>query len=316
MTAPKFLNQELWDALCANEVPCQAVSTPWLDQHSVSLDVLRTDLLHPTISGNKWYKQKGHVKYALMHGYTRLLSFGGAWSNHIHALAASCQGFGIPAIGVIRGERSATPTPTLLEAEAMGMRLHFVSRSDYRNKTTDAFKNRLLADLGLSEEDVWIIPEGGSGRLGVEGCEEILAAGRVEIERYQQIWLAAGTGATTAGIIRSVPDSVIIHSVAALKGAEGWMYDAIARHLPEGRKGWQVEAGSHCGGFAKTTPELLKFMGEFTSQTGIPLDPVYTGKTMFAIYHAVISRKIPAGSCVLAIHTGGLQGGRSRQRHF
>ena len=313
MADPKLLNQELWDILCANEVPCQAASTQWLDRHSVSLDVLRTDLLHPLISGNKWYKQKGHFQHALAHGYTQVLSFGGAWSNHIHALAASCLGFGIPAIGVIRGERSPTLTPTLIDAEAMGMRLHFVNRKDYRNKTSADFKKQLLSDLALSEEEVWIVPEGGSGGLGVKGCEEILAAGGVDAEQYQQIWLAAGTGATAAGIIRSVPETVAVHVVAALKGAQDWMPAAIAQHLSDGRKGWVIESDGHCGGFAKTTPELLGFMDDFTQQTGIPLDPVYTGKTIFAVYNAVVSGKIPAGSRVLAIHTGGLQGGCSHQ---
>ncbi len=303
------MNKKFLERLNNAKIPCDAVSTNWLTERQITLNILRTDLLDPLVSGNKWYKQKGHLEYAFANSYTIALSFGGAWSNHIHALAASGYGIGFPTIGVIRGERSETLSATLKDAEAMGMRLHFVSRSDYRLKNTTEFRKQLLADLGLSADEVWIVPEGGSGELGVIGCEDILPAGDINPEDYRQIWLASGTGATTAGVIRSVPDTVLVRSVAVLKGAS-WMVGEIAQYLPEGRGGWQVETDAHCGGYAKTTPELLAFIEQFSAEAGIPLDQVYTGKMMFALYSAVMSGEIAEGSRLLAIHTGGLQGRR------
>ncbi|CAM3490313.1 1-aminocyclopropane-1-carboxylate deaminase/D-cysteine desulfhydrase [Parendozoicomonas haliclonae] len=303
------MNIELWNALNRSDLPVQNVGLSWLQRKNIQLDILRLDLLHHEISGNKWYKQKGHLEHAFAHGYSTALSFGGAWSNHIHALAASGHHLGFSTIGVIRGERAENLSLTLQDAERLGMRLHFVSRKDYREKHTEEFQNQLLADLGVSASDVWIVPEGGSGALGVKGCEDILPAGRINPTDYQQIWLAAGTGATTAGVIRSAPESVEIHGVAVLKGAD-WMAGDVAQHLPEGRTGWQIETEYHCGGYGKTTPDLLSFIRFFEEESGIPLDPVYTGKMMLGLFDAVNTGAVPEGSRILAIHTGGLQGAR------
>lgn len=289
-------------------VPVTSVKTAWADAAGIGLDILRLDQLHPEISGNKWFKLKNHLAHAFSNGYSSVLSFGGAWSNHIHALAAAGKVFNFPTIGVIRGERSDTLSATLQDAERWGMRLHFVSRKDYRNKHTTELQQSLFEELGLDSRQVWVAPEGGSGSLGVLGCEDILQAGSIQPESYNQIWLASGTGATAAGVIRSAPDT-FVQSVAVLKGAS-WMEDEIRQYINNSEANWAVETTAHHGGYAKTTPELLSFIGEFEQETGVPLDPVYTGKVMFALRKAVSTGQLPKGSPVLVVHTGGLQGRR------
>lgn len=295
---------------CALEenVPVTPVQTAWADAAGIELDILRLDQLHPYISGNKWFKLKNHLTHAFSNGYSSVLSFGGAWSNHIHALAATGKVFNFPTIGVIRGGRSDTLSATLQDAERWGMHLHFVSRKGYRNKHTTEFQQSLFEELGLDPTQVWVAPEGGSGSLGVLGCEDILKAGNIRPESYSQVWLASGTGATAAGVIRSAPDT-FVQSVAVLKGAS-WMEDEICQYLSNTETKWAVDTNAHHGGYAKATPELLSFIEEFGQETGVPLDPVYTGKVMFALRKTVNAGQLSKGSRVLAVHTGGLQGQR------
>ena len=300
----------LFDELSRQRVPLSPVITDWLQSYNIHLDILRLDNLHPIISGNKWFKLKNHLVCARDAGCKMVLSFGGAWSNHIHALAAAGKVLGFETIGVIRGEQPPRLSPTLQDAVDWGMRLHFVSRFDYREKHSPEFQKRTLKVLGLNAQDVWIVPEGGSGELGVKGCEDILISASVDTNDYDQIWLAAGTGATAAGVIRSVSGNTFVQVVAALKGA-GWMQQDIQGFLPKGIQNWSLDTDSHCGGYAKTTPDLLAFIKAFALDTGIPLEPVYTGKVLLALYKEVINSDIPSGSRLLVIHTGGLQGARS-----
>ncbi|WP_281645361.1 hypothetical protein [Parendozoicomonas sp. Alg238-R29] len=301
-------NPELFSRLSEKKVPVSTIQTSWLAEADVTLNMHRLDQLHPKISGNKWFKLRNHLQHAFDDGYSSILSFGGAWSNHIHALAAAGKNIDFPTVGVIRGERAEVLSSTLQDAESWGMRLHFISRADYRVKHNPEFLQQLLDDLRLSGSDVWIVPEGGSGELGVKGCEYILSAGRVSPETYDQIWLASGTGTTAAGVIRSAPETCV-QSVAVLKGAS-WMKDEIQQYLSEEHKNWSVDTESHCGGYARTTPELLKFIEQFEQETEIPLEPVYTGKMMFSLYKKCVQGKIARGCRLLAIHTGGLQGRR------
>ena len=304
------MDTAVWKSLDQAQVPISPVCTGWLASAHVSLDILRLDLLHPQISGNKWFKLKNHLSHAFENGFTTILSFGGAWSNHIHALAAAGKHLGFPTVGVIRGERPERLSPTLQDAENWGMRLHFVSRKKYREKTTSTFQQRLLAELSLEPSQVRVVPEGGSGSLGVKGCEDILTSGTVGLQSHDQVWLAAGTGATSAGVIRSAPANTWVQSVAVLKGAE-WMQKDITMHL-QGRQhnNWSVDTLSHCGGYAKSTPELLNFIECFYQETGVFLEPVYTGKMLFALHNKVLAGDMK-NTRVLAIHTGGLQGARS-----
>ncbi len=227
--------------------PVQSVNTPWLCAAGASLDILRLDELDSEISGNKWYKLKHNMLTAKQQGKSAILSFGGAWSNHIHALAAAAHRFGMPTIGVIRGEPGEPLSATLTDAVNWGMRLHYLSRSDYRRKHEVAFLNTLLSQLGLSPQEVHVVPEGGSNDQGVQGCREILAAGGISSERYDEIWLACGTGATLAGVAltaaKSMPGTQV-KGVAVLKGGD-FLCNDIDQHTVQPLNNWALLTDYH-----------------------------------------------------------------------
>ena len=305
------------------QVPLQRVVTPWLDAANVTLDLLRIDQLDPQISGNKWYKLKYNILHAHHQGKKIIISFGGAWSNHIHALASAGQRLGVRTIGVIRGERAEKLSATLLDAEQLGMQLHFVNRADYRRKHEKDFQRALLKALSLSSDEVHFVPEGGSNRFGVLGCRKILKAASFGANAYDEIWAASGTGSTIAGIAwyakRHLPNTKV-NGVAVLKGASFLRAD-IAQFMDESLTGelspnWQLWTEFHHGGYGKVTPELLTLIKDFKQQTGVQLDPVYTGKVLFALkqrvqLHNVSSNDVPSSSTrILMVHTGGIQGCR------
>nr|MDT0250154.1 pyridoxal-phosphate dependent enzyme [Endozoicomonas sp.] len=301
-------------------VPVQPVATEWLNRAGVSLDILRLDQLDPEISGNKWYKLKHNLLLAKKQGKSIVLSFGGAWSNHIHALAAAGHRFGLSTIGVIRGEPVELLSATLADAVNWGMQLHYLSRSDYRRKHEPLFLAHLLSQSGLSENEVHLVPEGGSNPSGVLGCREILAAGGIAPGQYDEIWLACGTGATLAGISLAASDELPgtqVKGVAVLKGADFLRHD-IHQHIGQPLNNWSLLTDCHHGGYARTTNELLTFIKAFEDETAVALDPVYTGKVMFAIKHSLVESLKSAGLCrekrILMVHTGGLQGRRGMKR--
>lgn len=278
----------------------QCLRLPVLDQAEVQVTVKREDLLHPVISGNKFRKLKYNVKEARGKGYDSLLTFGGAYSNHILAVACAGKEHGFKTIGIIRGEELQedwTSNPTLVEAKAYGMEFIFVSRSYYRQRK-DA---RWLAGLKAKYGNTYIIPEGGSNALGVKGCREILGD---EDSVFDLIYCAVGTGATLAGLAESCSSHQHIVGVAALKG------DFLAEEIRNftSQSNWTLEPSYHFGGYAKTTERLIEFINTFNKNTGISLDPIYTGKLFFGIFDAIAKGKFPKGSKILAIHTGGLQG--------
>ena len=294
-------------------VPVQPICTEWSEQAGVTLDMLRLDELDPEIGGNKWYKLKHNLIHAREQGKTTVLSFGGAWSNHIHALAAAGHRFGIATVGVIRGEPSAEPTATLIDARRWGMQLQYLTRADYRRKNDPDLIDWLLGRAGLVPEQVHIVPEGGSNRLGVSGCQGILAAGRVLPGSYDEIWLACGTGATLAGIAltasETMPDTRV-KGVAVLKGADFLRAD-IDRHTQRALSNWTLLTDYHHGGYARTTDALRSLILSFEQETGIPLDPVYTGKVLFALKDSLRTNATCYRSKrLLVVHTGGLQGRR------
>lgn len=310
-----------------NVAPVIARIDPLPNYHDVELGVLRLDALDPVISGNKWFKLKHNLLKAREEQYTRLLSFGGYYSNHLHALAAAGQRFGFSTVGIVRGEAPTHYNPTLLDLQRFGMQLRFISRSDYRKKNQTEFLAALLAEW----DPCYLIPEGGRNALGVLGCEEIAAA------IYQQnnyrpdfIVLSCGTGTTLAGVIRGVAGRSHVIGIAALKGAtflEQDVLDLIGEtagfessrqqsHSFEetGHHRWHIEYDYAFGGFAKIDAVLLEFMTGFEQETSIRLDPVYTGKMLFAVYDLIKRVVIPAGAKVLLIHTGGLQGLRGLRK--
>ncbi|PZR18967.1 MAG: 1-aminocyclopropane-1-carboxylate deaminase [Flavobacterium psychrophilum] len=266
----------------------------------ISLTVKREDLLHPHISGNKFRKLKYNIIEAKDLGKTSLLTFGGAFSNHIAATAAAGKECRFATIGVIRGEELVNKigdNPTLTFAQECGMKFKFVTRDDYRLKAEPEFVKKMQDEFG----DFYLVPEGGTNELAVKGCEEILTP---EDDRFTHIACAVGTGGTISGLIRSVKAQQQVLGFPALKG-EG-LLDDICKFAPQGN--WQLVTDYHFGGYGKVTEELITFINDFFDRTGIPLDPVYTGKLFFGVIDLIHKGYFPENSNILLIHTGGLQG--------
>lgn len=287
--------------------PLTRVIDPDISAKGLELWIKRDDLLHPVISGNKWRKLKYILNHALHVGADTIVSMGGAYSNHLHALAFAGKALGIKTVGYIRGERPAQLNPTLADLQEWGMELRFVSRGDYR--TLRAYKTHDSLP-GLQPGQYWL-PEGGACGLALQGVAEIVA--EIDID-YDVLAVACGTGTTAAGLIASSPKSGRVLGVAALKGG-AFLYDDIQRVLIEqsaaNAADWQIVSDYHCGGFANTTPALLDFIATFQSLQGIALEPIYTGKLLFAIYDLIKQDYFPAETRIVAVHTGGLQGNRS-----
>lgn len=287
-------------SLASRPTPVQVIHDPLLERAGVQLLIKRLDQVHPAISGNKWYKLKYNLQAARDQGHDTLLSFGGAWSNHIHALAAAGHAGGFRTHGVIRGDEPRSLTPTLRFARDKGMVLHHVSRGAYRHRHTAAFIAALRAELG----EFYLIPEGGSNALAVQGCAEIIA----EIDQpFDVIACACGTGGTLAGLVAGLGGRRRALGVAVLKGA-GFLYDAVRAWLPAAYDNWHIDLDYHCGGYARTTPELLEFLHRFETRHAIPLEQVYTAKLFYALFDRAARGGFDRGTTVMAVHSGGLQG--------
>ncbi len=291
--------------ITASLTPLQKLTSEILDQAEVTLRVKRLDLIHPVVSGNKWYKLKYNLLAAQAEGATTLLSFGGAYSNHIHALAGACKMLGLSSIGVIRGEPHTPLNATLHYAQSCGMRLHYLNRSDYRLKHTDVIQQRLKDQYG----DLYIVPEGGSNALALKGVAELIE----ELgDDYDRLCCACGSGGTLAGLISGLNGHKQLEGFAALKGAD-FLYTDVRRLLiAAGRVdpgNWQINLDYHFGGFAKKTPQLLAFMRQFEAEQGIPLEPIYTGKLFYGLFEKIKAGAYPRGTRIIALHSGGLQGG-------
>lgn len=257
-------------------------------------------LNHPFISGNKYRKLKYNILEAQQFQKTRLLTFGGAYSNHIAAVAAAGSEFGFKTIGVIRGEElvaKVADNPTLSFAKKQGMHFHFVSRESYRLKATNDFIESLKSKFG----DFYLIPEGGTNTLAIKGCEEILTEND---KNFDFICCSVGTGGTISGIINSSGTSQNILGFPALKGE--FLKEEISKFA--NNPNWDLISDYHFGGYAKINTELISFINEFKAQYGLPLDPVYTGKMMYGVFDLIRQGYFPKGAKILAIHTGGLQG--------
>lgn len=264
------------------------------------ITVRREDAIHPFVSGNKFRKLKYNLIAAKSQGVQTVLTFGGAYSNHIAATAAAGKEYGFKTIGVVRGEelaRKQEKNPTLAFAKSNGMHLHFISREEYNLKNTAAFIDKLKAHFGA----FYYLPEGGSNELAVQGCEEILTPAD---DQFDIICVSAGTGATMAGIINSSKPHQKVIGFSALKG------DFLKDELPRCTKktNWELTDAYCFGGYAKINEDLISFINTFKMKTTIPLDPIYTGKMMYGIFQMIRDHKIQKKSRILAIHTGGLQG--------
>jgi len=282
----------------------QKIEDPLFDHKKVEVYLKREDLLHPTISGNKWRKLKYNLIAAKEQGKNTLLTFGGAYSNHIAAVAAAGKEYGLKSIGFIRGEEQFSLNPTLAFAANCGMQLSYLDRETYRQKDNPEF----LAALQQQYPEAYILPEGGTNLLAVKGCTEII--NEIDIP-FDYICCAAGTGGTLVGIIAGLAGEKKIIGFPALKGGD-FLYQEIKQLINAyaGREyaNWELQTTYHFGGYAKVKPELLQFIKDFKAQQGILLEPIYTGKMLFGIYDLIRQDYFKPGSRIVAIHTGGLQG--------
>lgn len=266
----------------------------------ISLYIKREDLLHPFVSGNKFRKLKYNLIQAKAEGKSRLLTFGGAFSNHISAVAYAGGEAGLETIGVIRGEELSgkiNENPTLKFAASCGMQLHFVTREDYRQKNETAFLERLNKEFG----DFYLLPEGGTNNLAIKGCEEILTQADTD---FDFICCSVGTGGTISGIINSALPHQKVLGFPALKG--DFLKDEIRIFVRNDH--WELITAYHFGGYGKVDESLISFMNDFSKKNNILLDPVYTGKLVFGVMDMIENNYFPENSKILLIHTGGLQG--------
>jgi 1-aminocyclopropane-1-carboxylate deaminase len=267
---------------------------------NITLVIKREDLIHPFVSGNKFRKLKYNLLQAKTKNKDTLLTFGGAFSNHIAAVAAAGNEQGFKTIGIIRGEELINgfgDNPTLNFAAECGMQFDFIARDEYSKKTEQNFISQLNAKWG----DFYLSPEGGTNSFAVLGCEEILNEDDAE---FDFICCCVGTGGTIAGIINSAKPHQKIIGFPALRG--DFLKEEIRKFAIN--ENWELCPEYHFGGYAKTAPELIDFMNSFFKQTGIPLDPIYTGKMVYGVIDLVAKNYFPEGSKILMIHTGGLQG--------
>lgn len=264
------------------------------------LFVRREDLIHPFVSGNKFRKLKYNIQQAQLESLTTLLTFGGAYSNHIAATAFAGKENGFKTIGVIRGDelRSSIETnPTLAFAQHCGMQFYFVSREEYRKKDSVEFYRKLKQLFG----SFYLLPEGGTNNLAVKGCEEILSN---DDKVFDYICSAVGTGGTISGIINSAFPHQKVLGFPSLKGS--FLQKDICKFATN--KNWKLIEDYHFGGYAKVTNDFIHFLNAFYQETKIPLDPVYTGKMVFGVLDLIKKNYFPNHSKILLIHTGGIQG--------
>lgn len=283
---------------------------PVCKQHQISLHLLRLDLIHPLVSGNKWFKLRYNLQQAKVSGASSVISFGGAFSNHLHALAWAGKELGIRTVGVVRGEPEYAQNPTLSDAACWGMELKFVSRSEYRQRD-DVLYHKALLDL---YPGAVIVPEGGSNALAVKGFEDLFAHPCwQQVPKMDLLVSACGTGGTLAGLIAARPAAIDVLGIPVLKGAD-FLYADIEQLLIESGAGpagdWQLDLDGHEGGYAKLSADLIQFMRDFSAETNIELDPVYTGKMMFRLHKLIAQGTFSAGTSIVAVHTGGLKGRR------
>jgi len=272
----------------------------WVDQN-IRLGILRLDQIHPLISGNKWFKLKENIRAAQMSGRSRLLTFGGAFSNHLIATAAAVQALDMKSIGLVRGFHASTQQSATLEScVKLGMKLVFVSREAYRWKSNPEF----LLELQQKYPDAWIIPEGGNNEEGRFGVREIVDYLPKDADI---IALPIGSGTTFSGLRNCIHEHIRMFGFAGFKNG-AYLVDEINKSLVNSQDNWDFYNVYHFGGFAKHKPELIGFVNSFYDTFKIPLDFVYTGKMMFGLFDLLKKHLVPENSHLIAIHTGGLQG--------
>ena len=291
--------------------PIEPLRCELLEQKAVLVNVLRLDKIHPLLNGNKWFKLKYNLEQFQRQHQLPILSFGGAYSNHLHALAAAGKLIGMKTIGVLRGELVQPLNPVLQFASEQGMTLLPISRADYRRKLDADF----VADLRRKLGDFHLLPEGGSNASALKGCGETVLSIKWQTQTSKRLLaLSCGTGTTMAGLLAGLADQSPEHppevlGVSVLK-AQGYMARQVREQLrdraAESVPSWRIDDAHHCGGYARENQALRAFLTDFASFSDIPIEPVYTGKLFYALFELIASGKIAPGTEVLAIHSGGV----------
>ena len=287
-----------------SNVPVEEVVDPIIKECGIRLLVKREDLNHPFLSGNKWHKLKYNLVAAREGGFDTILTFGGAYSNHIYAVVAAGKLVDFKTIGLIRGYERLPLNPTLSFAAESGMKIHYINKESYRQRKNSLFLNSLKEKYG----NFYLVPEGGTNKLGIKGAGDILLN---ITEDYDYVCCACGTGGTLAGLIIANDSKAQALGFSILKGGE-FLNEEVKNlvHDSSGKKNknWDIILNYHFGGYAKINIELIQFIRRFKIINNIQLEPIYTGKLFYGIYELIKNGYFKRGETVLAIHTGGLQG--------
>ena len=270
----------------------QELNSPILRSKNVKLLVQREDQNDLSCMGNKWWKLRYNLAEAIQQKHHTVLTFGGAFSNHIVATASACNNLGLKSIGVIRGEKKECLNPSLQRAVNDGMQLHYVDRATYRLKTTE--------DWSTIFGECYLIPEGGTNELAVSSCEEML-----QFKAFDLVCVPVGTGGTLSGIIRSLNPHQKAIGFSSLKGGD-FLVDEVKQYVNSSN--WTIQSDYHFGGYAKVNEDLINFMNTFKQSHSIQLDPIYTAKMFYGIFDMIKKGEISSNSTILAVHTGGTQG--------
>lgn len=286
----------------------QKIQDALFKSHQIDAYVYRLDLIHPQVSGNKGYKLKYNLLEAKAQGKNTVLTFGGAYSNHIYATAAAGRESGFKTIGIIRGEEHLPLNSTLQFAKDAGMHLHYMDRGTYRDKHTPEVIAQLQKEFG----DFYLVPEGGSNALAVKGCTEILPA--LDID-FDVVTTACGTGGTLAGLVAHLPAHQKVLGFPALKGGNFLYKDVESlldayyarENLPDTRREFTLMTDYHFGGYAKKKPALEAFIDDFQQKHSIPIEWIYTGKMFYGVYDLIQKKYFDPGTTIVTLHTGGLR---------
>ncbi len=302
--------------LISKKAIIQEIQSNILNEKQLRLFIQRDDLLHPEVSGNKFRKLKYNLLEAKKQGFEKVMTFGGAYSNHIAATAAAAKIYNLKSIGIIRGEETLPLNYTLKTAVNNGMQLHYVSREEYKNKQEEIFINQLKEQFG----EVFIIPEGGTNKLAIKGVAEMKEdwdENSVAIG-YDFIACPFGSGGTSLGIYSILEKDQKLLIFSALKGenVKTEFEKLLKEHQINAEAKWEMRNQYHFGGYAKVNQELIDFVNQFKKDFGIQLDLIYNGKMLFGLFELIQNNYFEKGSKILAIHTGGVQGNEGLKERF
>lgn len=289
--------------------PEQRIQTDWTTNSNIQFYVKRDDLIHPIISGNKWRKLKFALYEAVKAKHPHIISFGGGFSNHLHALGYCCRHLGLKFTAIVRGNYQDNPSPMLNDLNAWNADIQYVDRLTYQKRADPSYLN----ELQCSYPDALVIPEGGSQQAALAGVAEIID----ELQQhYDYILLPTASGGTLAGLVArlehiSYGPPIEVMGIGVLKG-EGYLENLVTDLLPnqQAKQNWRINHNYHFGGYAKSNENLQLFCSDFFQQTQIAIEPVYSGKLFYALKALITEQYFPKGSRILALHTGGLQGAR------